>query len=349
MKVGIIGVGNIGTVHLQTARSHPGVSRVTAVDPVASNRERAKRLGADATASDHERYLDRNAPDVTVIAAPPHLHRDLACASLEANAHVFVEKPFARTPSEAGDIVETAADVGRSLGVDHTLRYQPEMRRLKAIHEAGELGFVPTSSIWRINNGPFEAPPPTAYAPSWALDAEAAGGGALLDLGVHLLDVLEWFFGELSIEHATIDQVLEMPVEDAATLVLSTANGTTCTLTCGYFQWEEPPDITSGFRLDGIAESRNSTEFIPDRFTSHAAREALRNISRRLRGESPAYFSPTYYYQAHYQALTDFLDAIEAGEDPPVTGDDGRRMVELVHTAYEQAEASPPIMEATHD
>ncbi|MFC7157975.1 Gfo/Idh/MocA family protein [Halomarina halobia] len=347
LAVGLLGVGHIGTVHLQTASTLEGVTVAAAADAVEGNRERAKRLGVRRTYDDYADLLASESLDAVVVALPPFLHADAAVAAAEAGCDVFVEKPFARTPEEGRRMLDAADAAGVSVGVDHTIRYQPEMRRLKELLDEGRLGHVPIASISRINNGPFDAPPARSKVPTWQLDPEATGGGALMDLGIHLLDVLEWFFGDLTVEHAVTDRQLNLPYEDAATVVVRGERGTTATLTCGFFQWETPPDVTSYLRLDGIADSVVSTDYVPRRFTTYAARSALENLGRRLRGDEPEYFKPTYYYQAHYWALRDFLDAVRDGESPPVGGETGLRMVEHVREAYRIADADAALVEVT--
>ena len=338
VDVGIFGVGNIGTVHLQTALACDDVADVLVADIVDENRERALALGADRAYEAYEDLLATGDPEVVVVALPPFLHAEATVAAAESGCHVFVEKPFARDPGEAEAMLSAADRAGVSLGVDHTSRYRPEVRRVKERYDEGAIGHVPTCSIWRFNNGPFSAPPAGEPPASWQLDPEATGGGALLDLGVHLFDVLEWFFGDPSVEHATLDRTLALPYEDAATVVVSTESGTTATLSCGFFQWEDPPNVTGGMRLDGVADSLSSEEFMPSNFVSHAARSALENVGRRARGRAPEVFKPTYFYQAHYRALTEFIAAVTAGREPPVTGADGARAVELVTEAYRLAE-----------
>ena len=347
VDVGIFGVGNIGTVHLQTVLACDDVDRVTVADIVEEHRERALGLGAARAHEDYESLLETDEPDVVVVALPPFLHAEATIAAVESGCHVFVEKPFARDPDEAEEMLRAADLAGVSLGVDHTSRYRPEVRRVKERYDEGAIGHVPICSIWRFNNGPFSSPPAKATPASWQLDPQATGGGALLDLGVHLLDVLEWFFGELSVEHASLDRSLELPYEDSATLVVSAESGTTATLSCGFFQWEDPPNVTGGMRLDGIADSLSSEEFMPSNFMGHAARAALENIGNRLSGRKPEIFKPTYFYQAHYHALTEFVSAVKAGRDPPVTGTDGARAVELVTEAYRMAEGSEESIEVT--
>jgi len=336
-RVGILGAGNIGTVHLQSAEAMSDATVAAVADTESDRRARAERLGADETFDDYRTLLAEEDLDAVVVALPPFLHREATVAAARAGYDVFVEKPFARTSAEAEAMLAAADRFGVSVGVDHTMRYLPEVKRLKAAYDAGRLGHVPLAVVSRVNNGPFEHPEPSRRIPDWQLDPTATGGGALIDLGVHLLDVLEWFFGSLELRHAELTSQLNLPYEDTASLVLRAETGTTAVLNCGFFQWEEPPDVNATIRLDGVAESLTGEEFAPNLIV-HAAKSAAGNVLRRAIGSEPSYFEPTYYYRAHFDALRDFLTAIREGRRPPVSGDDGRRTIELVSEAYESTD-----------
>ncbi len=338
LDIGILGVGHIGAVHLQSANALETVEVTAVADQVAGNRRRAQKIAGCQTYTGYEDLLRQEDIDIAVIALPPFLHADAACAAAAEGAHVFVEKPLARSTAEADDILSVAADSGVQVGVDHTIRYHPEIQEIKAEYDAGHLGHVPMGTITRINSGPLGQPPVEDQPAGWKLDPELTGGGALMDLGVHLFDVVEHFFGEMTVKHATIDHQLNLPYEDTVNVVLrSKQAGTSVNLLCGYYQWEYPPDVTMSFELHGIAESIDSRTYVPDNFTLHAGRSMLENVKSRLTGESPEMFGPTYYYTAHYHALKDFIEAIVAGETPPVSGETGRRCIELAEITYEKS------------
>lgn len=342
IRVGLVGVGHIGAVHAQSAMAMDGVSLVGAADVSSANRALARTLGAPAVYAEIDALLEAEAIDVAVVALPPFLHEEATRSAIEAGCHVFVEKPFARTTEEADRMIDAADEADVHLGVDHTLRYQPEMRELKAAYDSGRVGAVPLCHLARINNGPFEQPPETDRVPDWPLDAEATGGGAVMDLGVHLFDFLEWVFGDMSVRHAELGSQLELEYEDTALVVLrSEATGTLASAHCGFYQWEEPPAVNMQVRLDGVAESVSSAERVPD-FYRHAGKSALENVARRLLGKDPEYFQPTYYYRAHFEALQAFVEAIRDGREPPVSGGDGKRAIELVEETYAAAEVDGP-------
>ncbi len=338
LSVGVLGVGNIGMVHLKSALAMPGVEVLAAADAVPENRDRAERAGVPRTYDDYAELLASETIDVAIVALPPFLHAEAVERAAEYGIDVFVEKPLARSTEEADRMLETAERAGIAVGVDHTLRYQPDMVGVKAAYDEGGVGHVPYASITRLNDGPLGRPPADAAPPSWPLDPDAVGGGSLLELGVHCFDVLEWLFGDLEVRDAAMGRTLDIPVEDAATVLLrAPETETTITLHCGSYQWEELPEVNTRLRLEGITGTISNRDHLPENFYASAAREALSNVASRFRDGEPTVFGPTFYLQAHYDALADFCDAIRENETPPVSGLDGRRSLALAEAAYDLA------------
>ncbi|OIB57174.1 Gfo/Idh/MocA family protein [Natrialba sp. SSL1] len=338
LALGVLGVGNIGMVHLKSARSMPGVEVRAVADVLPENRARAERAGVPQTYDDYTTLLERENLDAAVIALPPFLHADAVERAAAAGVDVFVEKPLARSTAEADRMLDTAREAGIAVGVDHTLRYQPDMIGVKSEFEDGTVGHVPYASITRLNDGPLGRPPVENAPPSWPLDPDAAGGGSLLELGIHCFDVLEWLFGELEVQDASTDSTLDIPVEDAATVLLrAPETETSITLHCGSYQWEQLPEVNTRLRLEGITGTISNQDHLPQNFYAGAAKSALTNVLRRFTGDEPDVFGPTFYLQAHYEALSAFCEAIREGERPPIDGEDGRRSLELAETAAELA------------
>ncbi|WP_049890061.1 Gfo/Idh/MocA family protein [Natronorubrum sulfidifaciens] len=341
LSLGVLGVGNIGMVHLKSALAMPDVDVVAAADALPANRDRAERAGVARTYDDYTTLLEAEDLDVAVVALPPFLHADAVECAADAGVDVFVEKPLARSTDEADELLETAREANIAVGVDHTLRYQPDMAGVKDDYDDGAVGHVPYASITRLNDHPLGRPPADDAPPEWPLDPDAAGGGSLIELGVHCFDVLEWLFGDLEVRDATMGQSLDIPAEDAATVLLQAPEtGTAITLHCGTYQWEQLPEVNTRLRLEGITGTISNQDHLPENFYASAATSALSNVASRLTGSGPDVFGPTFYLQAHYDALADFCTAVREGETPPVDGADGRRTLELAETAYELAEAA---------
>lgn len=348
LRLGVLGAGNIGKVHVQSARAMDDVTVVAVADAVDENREYAREADVDAVYEDYANLLRTEPVDAVVVALPPFLHAEAVELAARRDCHVFVEKPIGRTAAESREIVDAAREASVSLGVDHTIRYLPGVRRVREAYREGRVGAVPYASIARVNYGPFTRPPADGGLPGWHLDPEAAGGGTLVELGVHLLDVLEWTFGDMEVLAADVGSQLDVPVEDAATVLLrSRETDTRVTLHSGSYQWEDDAEFNMSFRLEGVSGTLDVRDHLPESFYGHAARAAVRNVARRLRGDDPAYYAPTYYLQAYYVALREFLDAVRAGEEPPVSGRDGLRTVELAEAAYDAAGSDRPAVEVT--
>ncbi|MFP8953069.1 Gfo/Idh/MocA family protein [Natrialbaceae archaeon A-arb3/5] len=338
LSLGVLGVGNIGMVHLKAALAMPDVDVVAAADAIGENRTRAERAGVGQTYDDYAALLESEEIDAAVVALPPFLHADAVERAAAAGVDVFVEKPFARSVEEADRMLDAAEKGGIAVGVDHTLRYQPDIAGVKAEYDEGGVGHVPYATMTRLNDGPLGRPPVENAPAEWPLDPDAAGGGSLLELGIHCFDVLEWLFGELEVRSAAIGNTLELPVEDAATVLLrAPETDTTITLHCGSYQWEELPEVNTRLRLEGITGTITNEDHLPENFYASAAASALSNVASRVTGDEPDVFGPTFYLQAHYNALSAFCEAIRNDETPPVDGEDGKRSLELAETAYEMA------------
>ncbi len=186
-RLGFLGVGWIGR-HRMRAILQSGVADVTAVaDPAGG--------AADAAAADTEACAivssleDLLALDLDgiVVATPSALHADQAVAALERGVAVFCQKPLGRTAGEARRVVEAARAAGRLLGVDLSYRHVAGVPRLRELVAQGALGDVYAVNLVFHN----------AYGPDkpWFYDARLSGGGCVMDLGIHLVDLALWVLG----------------------------------------------------------------------------------------------------------------------------------------------------------
>jgi predicted dehydrogenase len=172
--------------------------------------------------------------DGVVIATPSALHAEQAIRALEAGAAVFCQKPLGRTAIEAKAVVDAAHAADRLLSVDLSYRFTEGMRRIRELIAAGELGRVYAADLVFHN----------AYGPDrpWFYDPALAGGGCIMDLGVHLVDLALWaldFPAVARVESQLLAGGAPLAgrgdrVEDYATATLELATGTTVRLACSW-------------------------------------------------------------------------------------------------------------------
>lgn len=190
--VGIVGLG-FGRAHIPAFQ----VNGCQVVTVCQRNQAQAKavadRYGVPRTFEHWEEMLAEARPEIVVIATPPHLHFPIAIQALAGGAHVLCEKPLAMTSAEARQMVDAAARARRVAMTGFNWRFPAAMQRLHAMLEDGFIGrLFHASARYLVRRWADEAAPPT-----WRMDRAQAGYGAMGDLGVHLVDLTRWNFGEI--------------------------------------------------------------------------------------------------------------------------------------------------------
>jgi len=213
IRLGVAGLGWLGESLLRDVPRVAGL-QVMAVQDVVADRARdvAARFGVPWSGERYADLLELDGVDAVVICTPNGLHAGQAQAALRAGRDVLVQKPLAVSSSDAQATVELAAETGRLLFVDYTYRFVETMRVFRETR--------PPLSEVRSARATFH----NIYGPGaekqWFFDAAMAGGGALIDLGVHLLDLGLWLLGPQAVWLEWTKLSEPRPVEHAARLAL---------------------------------------------------------------------------------------------------------------------------------
>jgi predicted dehydrogenase len=187
----VIGVGWAGHQHAHAYAAHPDVELAGIAGLEEDVRAAlASRHGVERHVARWEELLDDDGLDVVSVAVPTFLHAPIAVAALERGLHVLSEKPIARTPQEAERMVAAARGAGRVLDVAFNHRQRGDIQTLKRVIEEGRLGTPYYTKAWWLRRTGI----PTLG--SWFTSADKAGGGPLLDIGVHVLDYSLFLLGQ---------------------------------------------------------------------------------------------------------------------------------------------------------
>jgi predicted dehydrogenase len=182
--VGFLGVGWIGRHRMEAILAADAVEVVAIAEPSPDMASAAGQLAPDATlVSTLDDLLDLGV-DGVVIATPSALHAEQSIRALERGVAVFCQKPLGRTEAEVRAVVDAARAADRLLGVDLSYRFTEGMRRIRDLVRTGELGRIYAVDLVFHN----------AYGPdkAWFYDPVLSGGGCVMDLGVHLVDLALW-------------------------------------------------------------------------------------------------------------------------------------------------------------
>ena len=248
-RVGVIGAGSIARAHLEAYAANPDVE-IVAISDINADRARAvaQEFGASRSYADAHELLAQDDIDGVSVCTWNDSHATWTIAAVEAGKHVLVEKPIARTVAEATAIQDAVSRSDRVVQVGFVRRHSPNCQVLKSFIDAGQLGemyYAKAGLIRRMGN-----------PGGWFADKEIAGGGPLLDIGIHVLDLAWYLMGcpkAVSVSGNTYEvlgnraNITTMPrykvsdydpdkntVEDMANAVVRFENGASLLLECSY-------------------------------------------------------------------------------------------------------------------
>ena len=342
-----IGVGFIGAGGIAQGQHMPSYARLSdRVQMVAvadvneeSARAAAERFHIPHVYTDYREMVQRDDIHVVVVATPNFLHKDATIAALEAGKHVHCEKPLARNAHEAREMVQTARRVGKRLHVSLQWRFSGVAQFLhKYIVQEGNLGEVYYARAHALRRRGI---------PGWGvfIDKEKQGGGPLIDIGVHILDITLWLMGypkPVAAFGATYAKFGNRPdvvglmgqwdytrftVEDFAVGLIRFENGATVTLESSF--------------CANIERDEFSTLLLGDKggvFADPIGEHPVRIMTERnytLYNIEPANLPNVNSYQANVEA---FVDAVSHNKPAPIPGEHGFYLNAIIDAIYESSE-----------
>jgi predicted dehydrogenase len=312
-RVALFGSGWVQDFHARAVLAHPAGELVAVANwRPDSAAKLADRHGILRATTDWEALAAAPEVDAAIVATPNALHAPQAIALLRNGKHVMVEKPMATTVAECDAMVEASEQSGASLMVAHCWRFREEVVALRDRIAADELGEVVKTRGYGVHAN---------WGPSgWFTQRELAGGGALVDMGVHAIDTARFLLGEpvpervcatLGTRYGTYD------VDDDGILLISWSNGTNSIVESGW--WHR--------HLGGL----------------EADTEVYGTMGyARIWPPDPPSEDYEHVTQPMFTAQAkEFLDAIAEGRHPRPSGEDGRVVMQVVEMAYASAKDTP--------
>jgi predicted dehydrogenase len=233
-RLGFLGIGWIGR-HRMDAIARSGLADIVAIaDPAQNLLTQAAAIFPNAALVESLDAILEVGVDGVVIATPSALHAEQATAALERGISVFCQKPLGRNEAETRRVIDAARSADRLLGVDLSYRHMTQVKKISELIRSGELGNVYVVDLIFHN----------AYGPdkAWFYDPELSGGGCVIDLGVHLIDLALWCLDYPRVTHVTSRLFAEgrpirgrtKRVEDYAVARIDLDNGATLQLSCSW-------------------------------------------------------------------------------------------------------------------
>jgi predicted dehydrogenase len=226
LRVGVVGTGAISqVVHVPIFAERQDVDLLALADADPHKAEALSERFDVPMVLDADELIRHEDLQAVVVCTPNNLHEEMAIAALEAGKDVFVERPLATTSAGAQRVLDVAERTGRVLVVGMPHRFRPGVVALRSFIAGGELG-----DVYAVRGSLMTRPMPSSRR-SWRQDREAAGGGALVDLGVPALDLCLWLIDFPEMKRVScVTSPSGEEVEHAATLMAETADGVALTL-----------------------------------------------------------------------------------------------------------------------
>lgn len=318
IRLGIIGLGYIGKVHLRHSLKLANANVEAVADASKKSLKMAANAGVRKLFIDYKELLKNRNIDGVVISLPTYLHSECAKEAAEAKKHIFLEKPIARTTEEAKDIVSVAQKNCVKLMIGYPLRFNSPFCELNEKIETGILGDIELAHATYISSGPFfhraEGYIPSPV-PEWWFNKKLTGGGALMDTGCHLINLLRWYFGEIIEIKSHLGHRFNMDLEDSAICLAKFKSGTKAVISAGWFSQDFHLEV------DLFGSVRNTIV-------------QLTPPSRLLTAIQMLTTGTSKFYQPHYAELQYFVNCIINDQSPSPSGEDGLKDLEAITQAY---------------
>ncbi|MGG4103379.1 Gfo/Idh/MocA family oxidoreductase [Paenibacillus sp. FSL W8-0187] len=348
INIGVIGTGSISAMHLQSYQKHANANLLAVCD---LNEERAQsaaeKYGATKVYTDYNELLADPEIDAVSICTWNNTHAEISIAALNAGKHVLVEKPLCRTVEEALQVQEAVKSSGKLLQVGFVRRYDPNAQMLREFADKGEFGeiyFAKASSVRRLGN-----------PGGWFSDIERSGGGPLIDIGVHVIDLCWYMMGRpkpvsvsantyrklgnrsnvrnLSFYKAADYDAEKNTVEDMANAMIRFENGASILVDVS-FTLHAKENLQS-VKLYG---DKGGFEIDPEVVIVTEKHDTIINIQ-------PQTDSTGFAFDAAFQSEVDhFISSIENGTSPLSPVEDGVEIMKILCGIYESAEKGVEVL-----
>jgi predicted dehydrogenase len=359
LRVGVIGMG-IGRYHIEGFQNHPNAEVVAIADLDDARRaEAVSKYGVARAYADGEDMLKVEELDVVSVAVPNKFHKALTIAALEQGCHVLTEKPMAMNAAESVEMLEAAKAAGRRLMINFSYRFSTQSMALKSQVDGGILGDVYFArTVWhrrrgipglaRFQNMPREK----ARQRSWFSQKALSGGGPLIDLGVHRLDLALWLMGypqpvwvmgsaynPIGTEIAA-DYGMSYDVEDLAAGFIKFDNGASMVIEASW------------------AANIQEKELMETRLLGTKAGLVQRNVDEGYEFEAEIYLENNGAQfdmklnpprERAPSAMYHFIDSIVNDEPHIATGEEGLIVMQILDAIYQSADEGRPVEITPHD
>lgn len=284
----------------------------------------ARNIGVNKVYRDYHLLLESPEIDAVIITLPTFLHYECVKRAATERKDIFLEKPLATKVSEGEEMVAYAKRNDIKMMVGYNLRFVTAFQKLKNDLESGSIGDVQMALATFVGPGPFyhrRGKDEPAPVPDWYFNNKLASG-ALLDTGVHVVNLLRWYFGDVADAKSYMGHRFHMGFEDYVASILKFKNGTISMVSVGWFSEEVQIKIdlygTAAHRCASYAR-REGIKFVKDAIMRKIHRKPMLPIA----------------YESYFNELQYFVDCVSTNTPPHPSGEEALEDLKTISLMYE--------------
>jgi predicted dehydrogenase len=328
VNIAVVGTG-IGRYHARGISEMPELARLIAICDLneVTARTVANEYKAESFTTSYEELIRRKDVDAVSLCVPHDMHRDMAVAAARAGKHILVEKPLAITMKEASEIIAAAKENKVKLMTGHNMRYMGQHAKAKELVDQDVIGkpflMVASVHVFGVISG-------------FRLSLKHQGGGTLIDSGVHRFDLIRWIMGDVKRLYGKKGRFynMEMEGEDTAAVLMEFESGAVGTFTCSW-----------------SAKAPKNEEYLQIYGPKGSIITTYNGQSLEMRSETPpagwqtlsSFVYPIDQPASMKLELADFASCIMHDTEPPITGEDGKKSLELTLATYLSSDTGKPV------
>ena len=329
VKVGIIGAGRIGRVHITSITTRvPNAVIKTVADPFLTEEtaDWAKSMGVEKTTKDYKEIIEDPEIDAVLICSSTDTHSPISIEAIKAGKHVFCEKPIDHDVDKIMEVIKALEGTGLKYQVGFNRRFDHNFQSLQETVAQGKIG---TPQIIKITSRDPEPP---------SIDYVKVSGGMFLDMTIHDFDMARFLAGcdaeEVYVQSANlVDPAIgEAGDVDTAVITLKMENGAIAVIdNCrkAVYGYDQRAEVFGSEGMAAISNDSQSTTVISN--------------AQGVTGEKPMFFFLERYMDAYGKEITAYIDAIEKGKDTPLNVYDGLKPVLMGLAAKKSSQEHRPV------
>jgi UDP-N-acetyl-2-amino-2-deoxyglucuronate dehydrogenase len=330
----IVGCGHIANKHAEAISNAEHANLIAVCDTIEEKMKDFVDTYNVSAYTDLDELLKREDLDVVNICTPSGFHANLAVQIAQAKKHVVVEKPIALTMEDTDKIINACKENNVKLAVVHPNRFRPAMMELKKLMDSGRFGKLSHANAtvrWNRNQAYYDQAP-------WR-GTKALDGGVLMNQAIHNLDLLLWFMGDVEeVYSMAATRLRNIEAEDVSTGLVRFKDGPLGVIEAATTIY--PKNFEESISIFGetgtIKISGTNANFVKHLDVESMSDEEMNDLIEGVKADP-------YGKNGHQCIIEDMVDAIKNDREPIVTGEDGKRALQLVLSLYESADTNVPV------